>query len=331
MQIGLQSQIITFQDINFKNKLLQSSPSNSIASKQISLQNSIDIKIDANNDGEIEISEALEVNFLIIGLLNGSGNITSLDGIQYFTNLKALDCSYNQISTIPVTNLSNLTFLNCEKNQISTIDVSGCVALREFRCNTNPLGSLNVNGLLNLNVLDVSETPLVTIDCSQTAVTQLVCINNPNLQSINVQNNTSGYDDPDVLFFQFQFMYLPSLLSICIDNTPTEIVGLNNASYSIFSNNNVSVFTGSNCTLSNNIFEKHLTKIYPNPFSTTINIDSEEKIENYSLTDLLGKILINSTDKKIFDNQCFNLSNGVYLLKLTFYNNQYHIEKLIKN
>ena len=152
MQIALQSQIITFQDINFKNKLLQSSPSNSIASKQISLQNSIDIKIDANNNGQIEVSEALEVNFLSIGLLNGSGNITSLDGLQYFSNLKELDCSYNQISTIPVTNLSNLTFLSCEKNQISTIDVSGCAALRELRCGTNPLGSLIVNGLSNLNI-----------------------------------------------------------------------------------------------------------------------------------------------------------------------------------
>lgn len=53
----LNAQVINFIDPNFKAKLLLSSTSSNIA---ISLNNTF-LKIDANNNGEIEESEALAV------------------------------------------------------------------------------------------------------------------------------------------------------------------------------------------------------------------------------------------------------------------------------
>src|SRR5690606_26234432 len=71
------AQIISFSDPNFKAKLLQSSTSNNIASAGGFNY----IKIDANNNGEIEVSEVLPVKILNIGY----SSITSLAGIENFT------------------------------------------------------------------------------------------------------------------------------------------------------------------------------------------------------------------------------------------------------
>ncbi|MFN3640336.1 MAG: T9SS C-terminal target domain-containing protein, partial [Flavobacterium sp.] len=67
-----QAQIINIPDANFKAKLLEASPSNTIARNT---QNQY-FKIDSNNDGEIQLSEALEV----YGLNLNNANIESLEG-----------------------------------------------------------------------------------------------------------------------------------------------------------------------------------------------------------------------------------------------------------
>ena len=94
------AQIINFPDANFKAKLLASNTTNEIA-KDI---NGNKIKIDANNNGEIEFNEALNVFELWISF----ASISSLDGIENFTNLKTLNCSYNQITNLDFTGLNNL-------------------------------------------------------------------------------------------------------------------------------------------------------------------------------------------------------------------------------
>ena len=56
------SQIVSVPDINFKAKLLESSATNNIA-KDL---NGNPVKIDQNNDGEIQISEAENISALSI-------------------------------------------------------------------------------------------------------------------------------------------------------------------------------------------------------------------------------------------------------------------------
>lgn len=68
------SQIINIPDPNFKALLLQANTNNNIAGG---------VKIDMNNNGEIEQSEAL----LVYDFDFPPGNITSLVGIEYFTNV----------------------------------------------------------------------------------------------------------------------------------------------------------------------------------------------------------------------------------------------------
>src|SRR6476620_1715150 len=94
------AQIINFPDSAFKAKLLQANPSNTIAA----IPSSIPINgayfayvtIDTNGNDEIEVSEAAVISRLQVP----NSNITSLEGIQYFTDLSYLNCSFNQMTSL---------------------------------------------------------------------------------------------------------------------------------------------------------------------------------------------------------------------------------------
>src|SRR5690349_16456252 len=83
-------QNVNIPDKNFTKKLLSSMPGKNMATDHYGYT----IKIDANNDGIIQESEAERV----IELNLDSSNITSMEGIAAFRNLKSLSCSNNQIT-----------------------------------------------------------------------------------------------------------------------------------------------------------------------------------------------------------------------------------------
>ena len=68
------SQIISIPDANFKARLIATG-------------------VDTNNDGEIQQSEALSV----VDLYLDSSNISSLEGLQNFSNVTALRCDNNPL------------------------------------------------------------------------------------------------------------------------------------------------------------------------------------------------------------------------------------------
>lgn len=82
--------------------------------------------------------------------------------------------------------------------------------------------------------------------------------------------------------------------------------------------------------LNNSEFDLSKTIISPNPFTTNFNIQTEELISNYSLFDVTGKKLINTTSKDQLDNLSSQLHQGIYVLDITFGNGQIASHKLIK-
>lgn len=104
----LNAQIITFTDPNLKARLLQSSPANSIA-KNLSYEN---VKIDINDDSEIEVSEVINIAVLDI---SGS-NITSIDGLSTFSNLESLYAHNNQFQIADISQLGKLYLFSVDNN-----------------------------------------------------------------------------------------------------------------------------------------------------------------------------------------------------------------------
>ncbi|WP_409025092.1 leucine-rich repeat domain-containing protein, partial [Flavobacterium sp.] len=180
---SVNAQIINFPDANFKAKLLEASPSNNI-SQNLSVVN---FKIDANNNGEIEVSEAEQVSALQIPY----SSIISLDGISNFSNLTYLDCSQNQLSTLNLSNNSLLTDLQCYYNQLTSLNVSGNTSLENLNCYNNQLIYLSVSNNSLLKYLQCLNNQLTNLDLSNnTALIFLSCDQNQ-LYGLNLTNNTS--------------------------------------------------------------------------------------------------------------------------------------------
>ena len=160
------AQILNIPDANFKAKLLGSPNYTSSSATPVydSSNGNWTVSsfhvIDTNNDGEIQVSEAQTIKYLNLF----SCNITSLEGIESFTNLIYLSCRTNQLSSLNVQGLANLQGLNCGYNQLASLNLQGLANLQVLACYQNPITSLNVQGLVNLQTLDCSYNHLSSLN-----------------------------------------------------------------------------------------------------------------------------------------------------------------------
>ena len=91
---------------------------------------------DTDNNGYLSQSELNAVTKIdVSGTAAAPNSIAGLNGINYFTNLKELDCSYNQLTSLDLNNNTALTSLVCIGNTYSIGDVAGSCSL-----NTLPTG-----------------------------------------------------------------------------------------------------------------------------------------------------------------------------------------------
>ena len=111
--------------------------------------------IDTDGDSIISYAEAAEVTFLSVW----SDDISDMTGIEAFINLDTLRCSFNQLTTLDVSNNTSLLELSCYTNQLSALDVSNNTALEYLECGQNQLSTLDVSNNTALQMLDISEMP----------------------------------------------------------------------------------------------------------------------------------------------------------------------------
>ncbi|MEZ7504992.1 T9SS type A sorting domain-containing protein [Flavobacterium sp. Arc2] len=168
---GVNAQIINFPDANFKTKLLSTNIGNNDA---IGLYGN-SIKIDSNNNGEIEVSEALEVYQLYVS----ESNISDLTGINNFSNLRALSVIGNNLSTLDLSGLKNLEQLQCQRNSLTSLNIDNLNKLNILYCNENKLTTLDFS----------SNKGLVSLYCSDNQLTDLKVSGCPNLHEIICENN----------------------------------------------------------------------------------------------------------------------------------------------
>lgn len=151
-----QAQIITIPDPNFKNALVNTNCVGDSSNQYLT-------DVDTNDDGEIQIEEALAVTKLRVN----NQNITDLTGIEYFGNLAILDCSSNQLTSLTINDMGALGALSINFNSISNLSITNCFNLRTFMCDSNAM---------------------TTIDLSTTGVRYYRIVNNPNLTYLNLKN-----------------------------------------------------------------------------------------------------------------------------------------------
>lgn len=96
-------------------------------------------KCDTNNDGDVQMNEAILIDSLVI---EGMG-ISDLTGMETFSNLFWIQCGGNDITTMNTSNNPNLVFIHCNGNQITSIDVSNNPLLSYLECRNNDLTVLD--------------------------------------------------------------------------------------------------------------------------------------------------------------------------------------------
>lgn len=170
---NVKAQVVTIPDSVFKQLLVTSNSSSNICALDL---NNNAFSVDANNDGEIQVSEALQVGYLDIDNGFGTTSISNLEGIQFFTNLVDLNCANNALTSLNVSGLSHLVSLDCRNNQLTSLTLNGCVELMTIYASQNQFTSMDLVDLPRAHIMNFSFNPLTSFTTSGCPlITQVIC------------------------------------------------------------------------------------------------------------------------------------------------------------
>ena len=114
-------------------------------------------------------------------------NITNMKGIEYFTQLKDLNCSNNTINFLDLSSLVNLEKLDCSNNLISNLVLSENDQYKELYLYNNNINTIEfLQNYVSLLILDIDGTNFRSINVS----------NNVNLEELwcGANNFIFGYN-----------------------------------------------------------------------------------------------------------------------------------------
>ncbi len=137
-------------------------------------------------------------------------NIASLEGIKYFTALIHLECDYNSITSLDLSNNTAVEIVLCKDNNLISLNVRGCSSLKQLVCDRSNISfgltSLDVSDCVALTTLACGKNKSITsLDLSHnTALTGLSC-NQCSLFSLDVSNN------PLLNYLECSYNNIPSL------------------------------------------------------------------------------------------------------------------------
>ena len=223
--------IIQFKDPLFLRAILEDKSADKNGDKQISIIEASLITTLNCHDAGIRVMDEIKYFTALRWLYCSNNQLTSLD-VSNNTALKELSCYDNQLTSLDVSKNTALTYLYCGDNQLTSLDVSKNTALTDLSCGDNQLTELNLN--LNTNTvlsaltgLSCSNNQLMSLDVSNcTALISLSCRNNQ-LTTLDVSNNTAltdlGCDDNQLTTLDLSKNTALTSLS-CGDNQLTKII-----------------------------------------------------------------------------------------------------------
>ena len=143
-------------------------------------------QFDKDYDGYLGTAERNAVKQIVVWNMD----IRNLYGIQFFPNLKYLNCNGNQLTSLDVHENTALEYLSCAENQLTSLDVRQNAALQSLYCYNNQLTSLDVSKNTALEELSCNQNKLSSLDVSNnTALDELYCAKNQ-LTELDVSQNT---------------------------------------------------------------------------------------------------------------------------------------------
>lgn len=150
-----------------------------------------DTAINTNLNAEIECTEAAAFTGSIDFGNGANPNITDLTGLEKFTALTYLDCSYNDLTNLDISANTALVTLYAADNLLTSIDISANTNLVNLNLSNNQLSTINTAYNPLLQYIHLANNTISSIDVSQnSALTELILRDNQ-LTSIDVSQNYS--------------------------------------------------------------------------------------------------------------------------------------------
>ena len=191
---------VIFADLAFKDLLLSASSSNTIAKSNIS--NGLYTKIDTDNSGTIQESEANRIIELTLPYNSfnypptqpfPSNNILSFVGLSKFTNLKYFECMASQATTIDFAGNINLKSIYFNDSKLTSINLSLNTQLTDLGISKSLLTSLDISQNTLLERLNFNDSQATTLDINNINLKRLYFDKNSKLTSLNASNSPMLY------------------------------------------------------------------------------------------------------------------------------------------
>lgn len=255
----------------------------------------IDLGIDSDNAVNQQI-KYMDVRF-ISSLNLQNKNISDLKGIEAFESLVTLNCDYNQITSIDISNNLDLTTLSIYDNQVTNIDVSNNVLLTYLDLGINQITSLDASNNNALTIFSIHS--------------------NPQLNSLNIRNGNN------VSITTFLASSNPNLNCIQVDDATWSAANWT----TIDAQTSFNEDCGYGLSVDDEVLQKAIT-FYPNPVFDNLTIESKILLTKIEIYSVLGKKVkeVNSEFNQI---SVADLSSGVYLVRV-FSKDASIVKKLIK-
>lgn len=143
-------------------------------------------KLDSNGDEKLDDEEIANVKYINAP----SKTISSLKGIEYFTELLELNCDNNQLTSLDVSKNTKLVKLICSKNTLTSLNTSHNPLLKKLDIYNNKITSIDVSQNTELETLYIGRNPIETLNVKSNVKLMELQSELNNLTSIDLSNNS---------------------------------------------------------------------------------------------------------------------------------------------
>ncbi len=195
--IGIKISEATFPDENFRSLVSSFDKNNNgyLSDEEIAAVKEIDCK-----EKEISTLQGLD-NFTALEKLDCSFNNLSYLNTGANTALEKLDCSWNQLYALDISKNTSLKILHCTENELASLDVSENISLASIGCAYNMLTALDVSNNVALEGLSCNHNELTSLDvsnnklllalvCAENQLKELILGNHPDMLQLSCQINS---------------------------------------------------------------------------------------------------------------------------------------------
>jgi hypothetical protein len=237
--------------------------------------------------------------------------------------MRDFKCSFNQLSSLDISQNTLIYSLSLEENLLSNLDASYNPNLIYLRCDSNQLTSIDVSANTSLSNFYCSNNNLYGLDLSQNGVLRILNCSDNNLVCLNVKNGNNNY------FQYFAANNNPYLSCIEVDNVTWSDLNWTLID-SLASFNTV---CPNSCLTGIRDISTYEYSIYPNPVSQDFTMAFDEWVNNpyVEIIDNAGQIVFGTLcPSATLLNINPDIPVGFYCVRVTVNGKLFKIQKFVK-